>query len=233
MLKVSDLHVWYAANHALKGISLEVNQGEIVTLIGNNGAGKSTLIKAISGMVKFKDGDITYQGKSVKNLPAHVISNLGILHVPEGGGIFLTLTVKENLIAASLAKSKKNQKKNMELVFEIFPRLYERINSTGKQLSGGERRMLAMAMAMMSEADFLLLDEPSIGLSPLLVETIFETILEIKNQGKSILVVEQNAAQALAISSRGYVLQEGEIVEQGDSKSLLQNDNVRKAYLGV
>lgn len=232
MLSVNDLHVKYKANHALKGVSLTVNQGEIVSLIGSNGAGKSSLIKAVSGMVAPSQGEILFKQKSIKNLPSHAISRLGILHVPEGGGVFLSLTVEENLTVASLATAKQNQKQNKELVYELFPRLFERRTFTGKSLSGGERRMLAMGMALMTESELLLLDEPSIGLSPILVETIFETIVKIRDQGKSILLVEQNAAQALLISNRGYVLQEGTIVVQDDAAKLLEDDNVRKAYLG-
>lgn len=232
MLSVNDLHVKYKANHALKGVSLTVNQGEIVSLIGSNGAGKSSLIKAISGMVAPAQGEILYKQKSIKNLPSYAIARLGILHVPEGGGVFLSLTVEENLTLASLAKAKQHQKQNKELVYELFPRLYERRTFTGKSLSGGERRMLAMGMALMTESELLLLDEPSIGLSPLLVETIFETIVKIRDQGKSILLVEQNAAQALMISNRGYVLQEGKIVGEDEAAKLLEDDNVRKAYLG-
>ncbi|WP_126425231.1 ABC transporter ATP-binding protein [Brevibacillus marinus] len=232
MLSINDLHVKYKANHALKGVSLTVNQGEIVSLIGSNGAGKSSLIKAVSGMVTPAQGEIHYKQKSIMGLPSHVISKMGILHVPEGGGVFLSLTVEENLIVASLATAKQNQKQNMELVYQLFPRLFERRTFTGKSLSGGERRMLAMGMALMTESELLLLDEPSIGLSPILVETIFETIVKIRDQGKSILLVEQNAAQALFISNRGYVLQEGLIVVHDDAAKLLEDDNVRKAYLG-
>lgn len=232
MLSISDLHVKYKANHALKGVSLSVNQGEIVSLIGSNGAGKSTLIKAVSGLVKPEHGEIRYKEKNILNVPSHSIANMGILHVPEGGGVFLTLNVEENLTIASLAAAKQNQRKNMEMVYQLFPRLLERRLFTGKSLSGGERRMLAMGMALMTESELLLLDEPSIGLSPILVETIFETIVTIRDQGKSILLVEQNAAQALMISNRGYVLQEGLIVGADDARELLRDDKVRKAYLG-
>lgn len=234
MLKINDLNVYYDGVHAIKGIDLEVKQGEIVTLIGANGAGKSSTLRAISSLINYKQGDIEFDGKPIKNIPPHELVKLGMSHVPEGRKIFANLTVMENLeLGAYLRKDKKNIKDDYENIFAKFPRLKERINQQAGTLSGGEQQMLAIGRALMNKPKLLLLDEPSMGLAPLVVRDIFNTIKEINESGTSILLVEQNANMALAIANRAYVLETGKICLSGDAKELLQNDDVKKAYLGA
>lgn len=234
MLEITDLKVSYGAINALRGISLTVNQGEIVTLIGANGAGKSTTLRAISGLIKAQSGTVTYEGKSIFNQPAHKIVSLGLSHVPEGRMVFANLSVHENLkMGAYLRHDKEGIALDLENVFNIFPRLKERLKQLAGTLSGGEQQMLAIGRALMSKPKFLMLDEPSLGIAPLLVKTIFEKIVEInRQQGITILLVEQNANRALEISQRGYVLESGAIMLQDDSAKLRANDKVRSAYLG-
>ena len=232
MLKVNNLSVFYGGIHALKGVSIEVNQGEIVSIIGSNGAGKSTLINSISGIVKYKEGDILYKDEKLPK-QAHKIVKEGICQVPEGRIIFANLSVKENLqMGAILRSDKKGIEKDMKRIFELFPRLKERENQVSGTLSGGEQQMLAMGRGLMSNPDLILLDEPSLGLAPLLINTIFEIILEIKNMGKTILLVEQNAFKALSISDKAYVLEQGDITAYGTAKDLIKDEKIQEAYLG-
>lgn len=234
MLEIKDLKVSYGAINALRGISLTVNKGEIVTLIGANGAGKSTTLRAISGLIKAQSGTVTYEGKSIFNEPAHKVVSMGLSQVPEGRMVFANLSVLENLkMGAYLRNDKPGIAQDMENVFNIFPRLKERLKQLAGTLSGGEQQMLAIGRALMSKPRFLMLDEPSLGIAPLLVKTIFEKIVEInQQQGITILLVEQNANRALEISQRGYVLESGEIILQDESAKLRANDQVRSAYLG-
>ncbi len=233
LLELENLHTYYGQIHALKGVNLTVNDGEIVTLVGANGAGKSTTLRTISGIVRPKRGSVKLKGKSITGMKAHEITALGIGHVPEGRRIFPLLTVLENLeIGAWNVQSKGDIAARLENSFELFPRLRERTAQKGGTLSGGEQQMLAIARALMADPEVLLLDEPSMGLAPVLVESIFEIIARINKQGKTILLVEQNALMALEVAHRGYVLQTGEIVLQDDAKVLMKNDMVRKAYLG-
>jgi branched-chain amino acid transport system ATP-binding protein len=234
MLEIKNLVVGYGAITALHGISLSVPAGGIVTLIGANGAGKTTALKAISGLLKPKSGEVLYAGKNISGLPPHEIVKLGLSHVPEGRMIFANLTVLENLqMGAYLQKDRQEIRRELEHVFVLFPRLKEREQQVAGTLSGGEQQMLAIGRALMSKPKLLLLDEPSLGLAPLLVKTIFEKIVEInREQGLTILLVEQNANLALEISQFGYVLETGKIVLSGDSASLRQNPQVQSAYLG-
>ena len=233
MLKVNNLNVYYGAIHALKDISLEVNEGEIVTLIGANGAGKTSTLRAISGLVHPKSGEITYNGKSIKGVPAYGFVNMGIAHVPEGRKIFSNLTVMENLeMGAFNRKDKDGIKKDLDMVFDKFPRLKERTWQPGGTLSGGEQQMLATARALMSRPKMILMDEPSMGLAPLLVREIFSIIKEINKTGTTVLLVEQNAHMALSIANKAYVLETGNIVHSGDASELLNDEKVRSAYLG-
>jgi len=234
MLEIKDLKVSYGAINALRGISLTVNKGEIVTLIGANGAGKSTTLRAISGLIKAESGSVTYEGKSIFNQAAHKTVSQGLSQVPEGRMVFANLTVLENLkMGAYLRNDKAAIAQEMDYVFNIFPRLKERLKQHAGTLSGGEQQMLAIGRALMSKPRFLMLDEPSLGIAPLLVKTIFEKIVEInRQQGITILLVEQNANRALEISQRGYVMESGAIILQDDSAKLRANDQVRKAYLG-
>jgi branched-chain amino acid transport system ATP-binding protein len=233
LLKVDDLHVAYGAIRALQGISFHIEEGEIVTLIGGNGAGKSTTLRTISGLLRPVAGDILYKDQSIINIPAERIVEMGISQVPEGRQIFSTLTVRENLeMGAYTRRDRDGIRDSMERVFSSFPRLQERLEQLGGTLSGGEQQMLAMGRGLMSTPDLLLLDEPSMGLAPILVEEIFEIIQQINAQGTSILLVEQNAAMALSVASRGYVLETGNVVLEGTSQELLENPRVRTAYLG-
>lgn len=233
ILSLSNVDTYYGKIHALKDISFEVNVGEIVTLIGSNGAGKTTTLKTISSQLKPAKGEITYKGALISKLPAHEVVAGGIAHVPEGRKIFPVMTVEENLeMGAFRFKDANKLKRNLERVFELFPRLKERCRQRGGTLSGGEQQMLAIGRAIMSEPVMLLMDEPSMGLAPMLVEQIFESIKQLNAQGITILLVEQNAHKALKISDRGYVLQTGSIVLSGTGKELLKNDMVREAYLG-
>src|ERR1700690_1935629 len=234
MLEIKNLTVGYGAISALHGISLSVPPGRIVTLIGANGAGKTTTLKTISGLLKPRGGEILYDGKNIAGLPPHQIVKLGLSHVPEGRMIFANLTVMENLqMGAYLQKDRQVVQRELEHVFAMFPRLQERQQQIAGTLSGGEQQMLAIGRALMSKPKFLMLDEPSLGLAPLLVKTIFEKIVEInRQQGITILLVEQNANLALEISHFGYVLETGKIILQDDSAALRQNPQVKKAYLG-
>ncbi len=232
LLTLDNVHAYYGHIHALKGISLEVNEGEIVTLIGSNGAGKSTTLRTISGLVRPRVGAITLAGKPIHTLPAHVITKLGVGHVPEGRHIFPELTVRENLEmgAYTVPRGEVEQRINESLTF--FPRLKERLNQIGGTLSGGEQQMLAMARGLTLEPRILLLDEPSMGLAPVLVEAIFEIVTELHKKGTTILLVEQNARLALQVADRGYILQTGNIVLQDSAEQLRSSEMVRKAYLG-
>lgn len=233
MLKVSNLNVFYGAIHALKDISLEVNEGEIVTLIGANGAGKTSTLRAISGLVHPKSGEISYNGKNIKGVPAYNFVGMGIAHVPEGRKIFSNLTVMENLeMGAFNRKDKDGIKKDLDMIFDKFPRLKERTWQPGGTLSGGEQQMLATARALMSRPKMILMDEPSMGLAPLLVREIFSIIKEINKTGTTVLLVEQNAHMALSIANKAYVLETGKIVHSGDASELLHDEKVRSAYLG-
>jgi len=234
MLEVKNIHVSYGAINALHGVSLSVKAGSIVTLIGANGAGKSTTLRAISGLVKPRSGEILFDGKNIAGLPAHQIVKLGLCHVPEGRMVFANLTVHENLMmGAYLQHDKAVIHRELELVFQTFPRLKERDKQVAGTLSGGEQQMLAIGRALMSQPKFLMMDEPSLGIAPLLVKTIFEKIVEInRTHGITILLVEQNANLALEISHYGYVLETGKIILQNESAALRQDPKVRSAYLG-
>jgi len=233
LLEIKDLSVHYGAINALQGISLTVAEGEIVSLIGANGAGKTTTLKAISGLLRPTNGSIQFAGKELTNYPSHKIAALGIAHVPEGRKPFANLTVFENLRLGAYFQNDRSQiKQSMERVFQSFPRLKERINQSAGTLSGGELQMLAMGRGLMSKPKLLMLDEPSMGLSPILVREIFEIIKDINSQGTSILLVEQNALMALATASRAYVLETGRIVLSGPAQELRVMAEVRKAYLG-
>ncbi|BFT73904.1 ABC transporter ATP-binding protein [Paenibacillus sp. P36] len=231
LLQLQEVQAYYGGIQALKGISLHVHEGEIVTLIGCNGAGKSTTLKSICGQVKTK-GSILFQNLDISSWQPHQTAMAGIAHVPEGRRIFPKLTVKENLeMGAFSVKDKKVMKERMEQSFDYFPRLRERLNQTGGTMSGGEQQMLAIARALMMKPKLLLLDEPSMGLAPVIVDQIFDIIRELNRTGMTILLVEQNAYQALQIANRGYVIQTGEIILEDDAKTLLVNDQVKEAYL--
>ncbi|HET6351263.1 MAG TPA: ABC transporter ATP-binding protein [Coriobacteriia bacterium] len=233
MLKVTDLNTCYGKIEALRGISIEVNEGEIVTLIGANGAGKSTTLKTISGQLSPTAGTITFNGETISGVAAHKVAAKGIVQVPEGRRIFSRMTVMENLEMGAYLRNDKDQiASDLDHVFELFPRLKERVAQKGGTLSGGEQQMLAMGRGLMSSPKLLMLDEPSMGLAPVVVETVFEVIEKLNNDGITILLVEQNANLALSIADRGYVLETGEIKLTGTGKELLANDDVRKAYLG-
>jgi len=234
ILKVNDLNVYYGAIHALKGISFEVNEGEIVTLIGANGAGKTTTLHTVSGLLRSKTGSIDFCGEDISTVPAHKLVEKGLAHCPEGRRIFLQMTVQENLdMGAYTSKlSKAEIEANMQHVFELFPRMLERRKQIAGTLSGGEQQMLAMGRALMSNPKLIMLDEPSMGLAPILVEQIFDIIKELHAKGCTILLVEQNAQAALAIADRAYVLETGRITLSGTGKELLQSEAVKKAYLG-
>ncbi len=232
MLALDDVHTYYGNIHALRGISLDVRQGEIVTLIGANGAGKTTTLKTISGLLHPRQGTVTFEGKDVSHVPAFKLVTSGIGHAPEGRRIFSRLTVLENLQMGGFTRKQSEITEDLERVYTLFPRLRERATQRGGTLSGGEQQMLAIGRALMGRPRVLLLDEPSLGLSPILVQQIFSIIKEINAQGTTILLVEQNALQALSIANRGYVLQTGHVVLAGDALSLRENEMVRKAYLG-
>ena len=233
MLEVKDLHVSYGGIRALRGVNLEVPDGRIVTLIGANGAGKSTLLRTISGLVKAESGSITYDGKELLGMPINKILELGIAQVPEGRRVFTNLSVLENLkIGAYLRKDKAGIQKDIEWVYELFPRLQERSWQLGGTLSGGEQQMLAVGRALMSRPKLMMMDEPSLGLAPLVVRDIFEIIKEINRQGVTVLLIEQNANMALKTADYGYVLETGQITLTGTGRELLSNEAVKKAYLG-
>jgi branched-chain amino acid transport system ATP-binding protein len=234
LLSLDNVHSYYGRIHALQGISLTVEEGEIVTLIGANGAGKSTTLRTISGLIHPKQGKITLQGKDISHMDPHLIVNAGVGHVPEGRGIFPKLTVKENLeIGAFVLNDQVEVERRMDYAFELFPRLKERVSQKGGTLSGGEQQMLATARGLMLNPHILMLDEPSMGLSPVLVELIFDIIKQMNEKGTTILLVEQNALMALSIAHRGYVLQTGQIVLSDTAANLKQNETVKKAYLGI
>ena len=232
MLELSDVHTYYGNIHALQGISLTVGRGEIVTLIGANGAGKTTTLKTISGMLHPTRGTVRFEGKDISRTPAHYLVRQGIGHAPEGRRIFSRMTVIENLQMGAFTRDQKTIQPDIDRVMELFPRLRERTHQLGGTLSGGEQQMLAISRALMSLPRVLLLDEPSLGLAPILVQLVFEKIKEINAQGTTVLLVEQNALQALSIAHRGYVLQTGNVVLAGKASDLIQNEMVRKAYLG-
>ena len=234
LLLLDEVHASYGNIHALKGISLQVDEGEIVTLIGSNGAGKSTTLRTICGLMRARAGKILFRGKDLQSLPTHELVGLGIAMVPEGRRVFARLSVTENLEMGAWHRSDRQEiSKDIDYVFTLFPRLGERSSQLAGTMSGGEQQMLATARALMSRPSLLLMDEPSMGLAPVLVETIFETIQRINSEGTTILLVEQNATMALGVASRGYVLQSGSIVLSDDAASLRENPVVQKAYLGM
>ena len=232
LLAIQGLDVYYGAVHALKGVALDVRRGEIVTLIGANGAGKSTLLRAISGLVRPRAGSIRFDGKDLLRLPAHDVVVAGISHAPEGRAVFANLSVEDNLVLGAYRRKDGEVARDMERMVALFPRLGERKRQASGTMSGGEQQMLAIARALMSRPRLLLLDEPSLGLAPLLVADIFRTIVEINREGTTILLVEQNANQALKIAHRGYVLETGKVALADDAASLLANPAVKEAYLG-
>ena len=231
ILKVDNINVYYGNIHAVKGVSFEVNEGEIVTLIGANGAGKSTTLKTISGLLHPKTGDILYKGKSIKGVRAHKIVEAGLAQVPEGRHVFLHMTVEENLDMGAYTQPASTIAANKEKVFTLFPRLKERRRQLAGTMSGGEQQMLAMGRALMSHPKLLMLDEPSMGLSPIYVNEVFDIIQSINRDGVTVLLVEQNAKKALSIANQAYVLETGKIVLSGDAKQLMNDDKVKKAYL--
>lgn len=233
MLEVKDLQVYYGMIQALKGLSFEVNKGEIVALIGANGAGKTTTLHTVSGLLQPKAGSILFEGKDITKVPAHKIVTMGMAHVPEGRRVFAQLSVYENLKMGAYTRSdKKEIEESLEHVYERFPRLKERRNQMAGTLSGGEQQMLAMGRALMSKPSIILMDEPSMGLSPIFVNEIFDIIQEVSKNGTTVLLVEQNAKKALSIADRAYVLETGKIVLEGDAKVLVNDDSIKKAYLG-
>ncbi len=233
MLTINDLHVSYGVINAIKGVSFEVNEGEIIALIGANGAGKTTILHTITGLVPAKSGSIMFGGVDLLKTPAHKIVSMGMAHVPEGRRIFQELTVLENLkMGAYTRKDKQEIADTLEMVYKRFPRLEERKSQIAGTLSGGEQQMLAMGRALMSHPKIILMDEPSMGLSPLYVTEIFDIIKEVNSTGTTVLLVEQNAKKALSIANRAYVLETGNIALSGDAKELMNNDSVKKAYLG-
>ena len=231
MLKIDDIHVYYGAIHAIKGVSFEVNEGEIVALIGANGAGKSTILKTISGLMHPRSGSIEFCGQKIDHMDAYKLLHHGLAHVPEGRRIFLQMSVQENLEMGAYIKKEVN-KDDLEMVFNLFPRLKERRKQIAGTLSGGEQQMLAMSRALMSHPKLMMLDEPSMGLAPILVDQIFDIVKELHKSGTTILLVEQNARKALQIADRAYVLETGNVTLSGTGAQLAQSDEVRKAYLG-
>ena len=232
MLKAEDLNVYYGPIHAVKGVSFEVKEGEIVTLIGANGAGKSTTLKTVSGLMRSRGGRIEFMDKSIASTPAHKIVELGLAHVPEGRRIFTRMTVEENLDMGAFIKKNANVEQDKERVFEQFPRLKERRRQIAGTLSGGEQQMLAMGRALMSSPKLLMLDEPSMGLAPILVEQVFDIISALHKAGTTILLVEQNAEMALSVADRAYVMETGRITLSGTGEELAASEEVQKAYLG-
>ena len=233
MLEIKNLEVYYGVIRAIKGISFEVNEGEVIALIGANGAGKTTTLQTITGMLKPKSGEIIFEGTDITKIPGHKIVSMGMAHVPEGRRVFAQLSVYENLKLGAYTRKDKNEiEESLEKIYQSFPRLKERRNQLAGTLSGGEQQMLAMGRALMSKPKIVLMDEPSMGLSPILVEEIFKIIRDISASGTTVLLVEQNAKKALSISDRAYVLETGNIVLSGDAKDMMNNDSIRKAYLG-
>ena len=232
MLKVNDINVYYGSIHAIKGVSFEVHQGEVVTLIGANGAGKSTILQTVSGLLRSKTGSIEFLGENLGGVAPHKVVAKGLAHVPEGRRVFLQMTVEENLEMGAFTRPNSEIDSGIADVYKRFPRLEERRKQIAGTLSGGEQQMLAMGRALMSRPKLLMLDEPSMGLAPILVEQIFEIIKELHKDGVTVLLVEQNAQMALSVANRGYVLETGKIVLSGNGKDLLEDDAVKKAYLG-
>ena len=232
MLKISDLNVYYGSIHAVKGVSFEVEEGEIVTLIGANGAGKSTTLNTVAGLLRSRSGSIEFEGQSLVGVPAHKMVSKGIALCPEGRRIFQDMTVRENLEMGAFTRTEEESLEMRKRVYESFPRLKERRTQAGGTLSGGEQQMLAMGRALMSRPKLIMLDEPSMGLAPILVQEIFDIIKELNEQGTTILLVEQNASMALSIAHRAYVLETGRVTMSGDANDLLHDERVRQAYLG-
>ncbi len=233
MLEINDIEVFYGMIQAIKGVSFEVNEGEVIALIGANGAGKTTILHTITGLLSPKKGSVIFEGQDITKAPAHKIVSLGIAHVPEGRRVFAELTVFENLKMGAYTRKDKNEiAQTLEMVYKRFPRLEERKNQLAGTLSGGEQQMLAMGRALMSHPKIIVMDEPSMGLSPILVNQIFDIIEEVSKSGTTVLLVEQNAKKALSIADRAYVLETGKIVLDGDAKELLNDDSIKKAYLG-
>ena len=232
ILKVDDINVYYGAIHAIKGVSFEVNEGEVVTLIWANGAGKSTILKTVAGLLSSRTGSVQFMGKDLGGIPAHKIVPMGLALVPEGRQIFLQMTVEENLQMGAFTRPASEYDESIADVYQRFPRLKERQNQIAGTLSGGEQQMLAMGRALMSKPSLLMLDEPSMGLAPILVEQIFDIVRELNQHGTTILLVEQNANMALSVAHRGYVLETGKIVATGTGAELLEDEAVKKAYLG-
>ena len=233
MLEIKDLKVSYGMIQAIKGISFEVNKGEVISLIGANGAGKTTILHTITGLLNADSGSVTYEGKDITRMPGHKIVSMGIAHVPEGRRVFANMTVLQNLkLGAYTRKDKAEIAETLEMVYTRFPRLKERKNQLAGTLSGGEQQMLAMGRALMSHPQIILMDEPSMGLSPIFVNEIFDIIEEVSKSGTTVLLVEQNAKKALSIADRAYVLETGKITLSGSGKELLESDSIKKAYLG-
>ena len=232
MLKVNDINVYYGAIHAIKGVSFEVNDGEVVTLIGANGAGKSTILNTVCGLLHTRTGSIEFLNQNLSGIPAHKLVERGLAHVPEGRRIFQHMTVEENLEMGAYTQPRASMDPNLERVYEQFPRLKERRKQVAGTLSGGEQQMLAMGRGLMSNPRLLMLDEPSMGLAPILVEQIFDIIRQLHKAGTTILLVEQNAQMALSVADRGYVLETGKVVATGTGAELLRDEAVKKAYLG-
>lgn len=233
MLEVKDLEVYYGVIKAIKGVSFQVNKGEVIALIGANGAGKTTILHTITGLLSPKNGSIIFEGKDITKVPAHKIVSMGMAHVPEGRRVFSQLSVYENLKMGAYTRKDKSEIENaLKRVYERFPRLEERKNQMAGTLSGGEQQMLAMGRALMSNPQIILMDEPSMGLSPILVNEIFDIIRAVSESGTTVLLVEQNAKKALSIADRAYVLETGNIVKEGKAKDLLEDDSIKKAYLG-
>lgn len=233
MLEIKDLEVYYGVIQAIKGVSFEVNEGEVIALIGANGAGKTTILHTITGLLEARKGTVTFDGKDITKVPAHKIVTMGMAHVPEGRRVFANLSVLQNLKMGAYTRKDKNEiEQTLQTVYKRFPRLEERQNQLAGTLSGGEQQMLAMGRALMSHPKIILMDEPSMGLSPIYVNEIFDIIKEINASGTTVLLVEQNAKKALSIANRAYVLETGNIVLEGDAKELMNDDSVKKAYLG-
>lgn len=233
MLEIKDLEVYYGMIQAIKGISFEVNEGEVIALIGANGAGKTTILHTITGLISPKKGNVVFEGQDITKIPAHKIVSLGMAHVPEGRRVFADLSVYENLkLGAYTRKDKAEIQETIQMVYKRFPRLEERKNQMAGTLSGGEQQMLAMGRALMSHPKIIVMDEPSMGLSPILVNEIFKIIEDVSASGTTVLLVEQNAKKALSIANRAYVLETGKIVKEGDAKVLMNDDSIKKAYLG-
>ncbi len=233
MLEVKDLEVYYGMIRAIKGISFQVNEGEVIALIGANGAGKTTILHTVTGLLSPKKGSVVFEGRDITKVPAHKIVSLGMAHVPEGRRVFAQLTVYQNLMMGAFTRTDKGEiEESLAAVYKRFPRLEERKNQVAGTLSGGEQQMLAMGRALMSKPRIILMDEPSMGLSPILVNEIFDIIQKVSAGGTTVLLVEQNAKKALSIADRAYVLETGKIVLEGDAKELMNDDSIKKAYLG-